>query len=100
VESTIQYNKTCHKASAPDDEDGTWIQPPIYMLDLSFSTQRIIDGVYSVVEEEVEITKDASQSWFWTDDWQTGERKVDEYSRKGIIEEFETMEDFLKTLLD
>ncbi|MEW5827961.1 MAG: hypothetical protein AB1846_03655 [Chloroflexota bacterium] len=42
----------------------------------------------------------ASQSWFWTDEWQAGERKVDEYIEAGKIETFDSMEEFLDTLGD
>jgi len=40
------------------------------------------------------------QEWFWTEEWQAGERKVDEYIKLGEYEEFDTMEEFLRTLRD
>lgn len=46
----------------------------------------------------VEISRD--QLWFWTEDWQKGEERVDYYIEKGEVEEFDTMEDFLRTLED
>jgi len=41
-----------------------------------------------------------NQEWFWTEEWQAGERKVDEYIKLGEYEEFDTMEEFLRTLRD
>jgi hypothetical protein len=40
----------------------------------------------------------ANQDWFWTNDWQAGERKVDEYINAGVFETFDSMEEFLSTL--
>ncbi|MFH1907832.1 MAG: hypothetical protein ABIL11_10715 [Chloroflexota bacterium] len=41
-----------------------------------------------------------NQEWFWKEEWQAGERKVDEYIKLGKYEEFDTMEEFLRTLRD
>ena len=41
-----------------------------------------------------------SQWWFWTPEWQAGERRVDEELAAGQYEEFETMADFLAELAD
>lgn len=78
--------------------EGKWIQPSINQLDLSFFTQKIIDNVYSVIDENISSTDNLAQSWFWEDKWQAGEQKVDNYIREGKIEEFDTIEDFVKSL--
>lgn len=39
-----------------------------------------------------------AQAWFWTEEWQAGERAVDEYLAAGDTEEFSTMEEFLASL--
>ena len=44
------------------------------------------------------IEVDAEQTWFWSEEWQAGERKIDEYIRDGDLQTFDTMEDFLSTL--
>ncbi|HID64165.1 MAG TPA: AbrB family transcriptional regulator [Anaerolineae bacterium] len=36
-----------------------------------------------------------AQAWFWTEEWQAGERAVDEYLAAGDTEEFSTAEEFL-----
>ena len=41
---------------------------------------------------------DTDQAWFWAEEWQAGERKVDEYIRDGNVQTFDTIEDFLNTL--
>lgn len=44
------------------------------------------------------IMVNPDQLWFWSDEWQAGERRVDEYIRSGNVQEFDTMEDFLRSL--
>lgn len=38
------------------------------------------------------------QLWFWTEEWQAGERKVEEYIQDGNVQTFDTAEEFLRTL--
>ena len=38
------------------------------------------------------------QTWFWTDEWQAGEREVDQQLANGDYLEFESMEEALKYL--
>ena len=46
--------------------------------------------------EWVEISPD--QRWFWTPEWQAGEREVDVQLEAGEYENFDSMEDFLAAL--
>lgn len=41
---------------------------------------------------------DREQAWFWTDEWQAGEREVDDHIARGEIESFDSMTEFLETL--
>jgi len=43
-------------------------------------------------------TVDRSQAWFWTPDWQAGEREATEQARRGEGERFETDAAFLDSL--
>jgi antitoxin PrlF len=43
-------------------------------------------------------TVDRSQAWFWTPEWQAGEREATEQARRGEGEQFETGRDFLDSL--
>jgi hypothetical protein len=73
------------------------LRKPIPVTDPETHTyQRIVTPDNKV--EFVEI--DPDQAWFWTEEWQASERRVDEYLRKGEFEEFDSMGDFLSTLDD
>ncbi len=39
---------------------------------------------------------DASQAYFWTEEWQKGERKADEDIKAGRVKKFKTGEEALK----
>ncbi len=41
---------------------------------------------------------DLNQAWFWTDEWQAGEREVDELIRNGEVEEYDSLEDLFDSL--
>ena len=41
---------------------------------------------------------DATQAWFWTPEWQAGERRADEDLAAGRVERFESAEEFLAAL--
>jgi len=41
---------------------------------------------------------DASQAWYWTPEWQAGEREADAQLAAGEGETFESGEEFLETL--
>lgn len=43
-------------------------------------------------------TVDRSQAWFWSDEWQKGEKEVDREKKKGKIKSFDNLDDFLKDL--
>jgi antitoxin PrlF len=44
------------------------------------------------------VAVDRSQAWFWTPEWQAGEREASEQARSGEGEVFETDADFLDSL--
>ena len=54
--------------------------------------------VYLVIHEGDVIEIDQNQSWFWSREWQAGEKKVDQYIERGEIETFDSMEEFLSSL--
>jgi AbrB family looped-hinge helix DNA binding protein len=41
---------------------------------------------------------DANQAWFWTPEWQAGERQADKEAAAGLGERFESDEEFLAAL--
>ena len=56
-------------------------------------------GLLIVHKGEV-IEIDSNQIWFWTQEWQEGEKKVDQYIKRGEVEKFDSMEGFLSTLIN
>jgi hypothetical protein len=42
--------------------------------------------------------RDPDQSWFWTPEWQAGERQADEDLQTGNYEDFATMDDLIASL--
>jgi hypothetical protein len=53
-------------------------------------------AIHPITKERVEI--DPDQHWFWTDEWQAGERQVDEDLQEGRYEDFDDMESFLESI--
>lgn len=53
-------------------------------------------ALVNIDDKWIEI--DATQSWFWTEEWQAGEREVDEYIAAGEIEEFDSIDDMFRAL--
>lgn len=48
--------------------------------------------VHPMTREPVEI--DPEQRWFWTEEWQRGERQVEEDLANGDYEDFDNLDDF------
>jgi hypothetical protein len=42
--------------------------------------------------------RDPDQAWFWTPEWQSGERQIDEDLRIGNYEDFDTLDDLIASL--
>ena len=40
------------------------------------------------------------QSWFWTKEWQEGERRVDEDIRAGRVTTYDTIDEFIAGLVE
>ena len=62
------------------------------------------DLIEAVVTDSGEVllrplaTIDRSQAWFWTPEWQAGEREATEQARRGEGERYETGPEFLDSL--
>jgi hypothetical protein len=41
---------------------------------------------------------DPAQAWFWTDEWQAGEREADEDLQAGRYEDYDNIDDFIGSL--
>jgi len=53
------------------------------------------DGIISVVVQKL---VDRDQAYFWTREWQEGERKADEDIRMGRLKTFDSVDDLLAEL--
>jgi len=51
-----------------------------------------------VIELRPHVAVPADQAWFWTPEWQAGEREADEQIARGEIETFDNVDDFLAAL--
>ena len=56
---------------------------------------RYFEGVITLVPKKM---VDASQAWFWSPEWQQGEREASADIAAGKVHRFNTDEDFLKSL--
>ena len=54
------------------------------------------DYVRALIEQAAELIE---QSYFWTEEWQIGEREADEDIAAGRVETFDTMDDLLADLM-
>lgn len=76
---------------------------PERLLHFGFTREQQPDGTYKwyaihpQTHERVEI--DPNQAWFWTKEWQEGERKVDEYLLRGQYQDFDDVDKFFDTRL-
>ena len=75
----------------------SWIQPSIGTLHPASHAERVLDGLYAVVLERLGFVN-AEQAWFWSGDWQSGEKKVDAHIQAGEVEEFDSIEEFLASM--
>ena len=61
-------------------------------LDAVVKDGAIVLRVKKLVEKE--------QAWFWTEEWQKGERKADEDIKAGRVKRFKSVDDAVKYLED
>jgi bifunctional DNA-binding transcriptional regulator/antitoxin component of YhaV-PrlF toxin-antitoxin module len=51
-----------------------------------------------VIELHPQVSVPADQAWFWTPEWQRGERAVDEHVAAGRISQAENIDEFLAAM--
>ncbi len=67
-------------------------------LDAPGAQVQIVEREDGVVELVPQIAVPASQAYFWTQEWQTGEHEVDELVAKGDVETFDDVDAFAADL--
>lgn len=77
---------------------GTISLPPAlrkkYRLDQAGAQVEITEREDGVLELRSVLPVPATESWFWDERWNSGEREVDEHVRRGEITVSESVEDF------
>lgn len=69
-------------------------------IDAAGAQLEITEREDGVVELRPMLAIPADQAWFWTPEWQAGERQVDEDVAAGRTERFDTVADFGAALQD
>lgn len=69
-----------------------------YRLDEPGAQVEITEREDGVLELRPTVAVPATEAWFWTERWQTGEREVDAHVQGGEIVVSETVEDLLADL--
>jgi hypothetical protein len=59
---------------------------------------QVIEREDGVIELHPTVPVPASQAWFWTEEWQAGEREVDEMLARGEFTDFESAEELMAHL--
>lgn len=71
-----------------------------HRLDEPGAQVAVIEREDGVIELHPHVPRPADQAWFWTDQWQHGEREVDAHVAAGEITTHESGEAFLAHLAD
>jgi AbrB family looped-hinge helix DNA binding protein len=67
-------------------------------LDEPGAQVQVIEREDGVIELHPTVPVPASQAWFWTEEWQAGEREVDEMLARGEFTDFESAEELMAHL--
>ena len=51
-----------------------------------------------MIELHPNLPVPASQAWFWTEEWQEGEREVDEHIARGELTTFDSVDELVEYL--
>ena len=67
-------------------------------LDEPGAQVEVVERDDGVIELHPMVAVPASQAWFWTEEWQAGEREVDERVARGDVQEFASGEELMAHL--
>jgi hypothetical protein len=59
---------------------------------------RALEHRFHFLARSTSTADTSDQAWFWTPEWQAGEREVDEHLAAGRTERFDSVDDFLAAL--
>ncbi len=69
-----------------------------HRLDEPGSQVEVSERDDGVIELRPHIAIPADQAWFWTEEWQKGEREVDEDIAAGRVKRFDSVEELFEDL--
>ena len=69
-----------------------------HRLDEPGAQVEVVEREDGVIELHPNLPVPASQAWFWTEEWQAGEREVDEQIARGEYREFASAEELMAYL--
>ncbi|MFI5168549.1 MAG: AbrB/MazE/SpoVT family DNA-binding domain-containing protein [Thermoanaerobaculales bacterium] len=67
-------------------------------LDQPGAQVEVVEREDGVIELHPHVTVPADQAWFWTPDWQRGERRVDQHVAAGDIHVSGDVDDFVNDI--
>jgi bifunctional DNA-binding transcriptional regulator/antitoxin component of YhaV-PrlF toxin-antitoxin module len=67
-------------------------------LDEPGAQVQVVEREDGVIELHPTVPVPASQAWFWTEEWQAGEREVDEELARGDYQDFASGEELMAHL--
>jgi hypothetical protein len=73
-------------------EQDTTKEMAMHTVTQTNESENIVYAKHPITRELVEI--DPAQRWFWTEEWQLGERQVEKDLAAGNYEDFDNMDDF------
>jgi bifunctional DNA-binding transcriptional regulator/antitoxin component of YhaV-PrlF toxin-antitoxin module len=69
-----------------------------HQLDRPGAQVEVVEREDGVIELRPQVSVPADQAWFWTPEWQRGERRVDEHIAGGEVEISKDSDQFLRDI--
>ncbi len=69
-----------------------------HRLDEPGAQVEVVEREDGVIELHPNLPVPASQAWFWTEEWQEGEREVDEHIARGELTTFDSVDELVEYL--
>src|SRR5713226_8688900 len=69
-----------------------------HQLDRPGAQVEVVEREDGVIELRPRVSAPADQAWFWTSEWQRGERRVDEHIAGGEIEISKDADQFVRDI--
>lgn len=69
-----------------------------HRLDEPGAQVEVVEREDGVIELHPNLPVPASQAWFWTEEWQAGEREVDEHIARGELTTFDSVDELVEYL--